>query len=184
MLKKLVKYGNSNALVLDKPLLELLNIEEGTVVRISTDGKSLIINPVADTKNAKISWDSETAPRIAIQQHLAQIREKVDMTDPKYAEIYKKFAVHFAEYFADRAQKYGTRFCETLNNNEQFKEELANLAQKYDPINQSEQYIQEMIKLRYKFVPELKELDEDGKSKVQALGQQIEEEIKLKTQEK
>lgn len=45
MLKKLVKYGNSNALVLDKALLELLNIAEGSVVKIKTDGTSLIITP-------------------------------------------------------------------------------------------------------------------------------------------
>jgi antitoxin component of MazEF toxin-antitoxin module len=45
MLKKLVKYGNSNALVLDKALLELLNITEGSVVKIKTDGVSLIITP-------------------------------------------------------------------------------------------------------------------------------------------
>ncbi len=47
MLKKLVKYGNSNALVLDKPILELLEIEEGSLVRIKTDGKSIIITPHA-----------------------------------------------------------------------------------------------------------------------------------------
>lgn len=45
MLKKLVKYGNSNALVLDKPILELLGIEEGSVVRLKTDGTSLVITP-------------------------------------------------------------------------------------------------------------------------------------------
>lgn len=45
MLKKLVKYGNSNALVLDKPILELLNIAEGSIVKISTDGRSIVITP-------------------------------------------------------------------------------------------------------------------------------------------
>lgn len=45
MLKKLVKYGNSTALVLDKAILELLEMGEGSVVKIRTDGKSLIITP-------------------------------------------------------------------------------------------------------------------------------------------
>jgi len=45
VLKKLVRYGNSNALVLDKAILELLNIEEGSVVKISTDGRSIILTP-------------------------------------------------------------------------------------------------------------------------------------------
>jgi len=45
MLKKLVRYGNSNALVLDKAILELLNIAEGSVVKISTDGHSIVLTP-------------------------------------------------------------------------------------------------------------------------------------------
>lgn len=55
MLKKLVKYGNSNALVIDKALLELLNIKEGSPVKISTDGKSLIISPHQKTEIDQIS---------------------------------------------------------------------------------------------------------------------------------
>ena len=45
MLKKLVKYGNSTALIFDKALLELLNMGEGSVVKIKTDGTSLILTP-------------------------------------------------------------------------------------------------------------------------------------------
>lgn len=37
MLKKLVKYGNSNALILDRAILELLNINEGAVLKLHTD---------------------------------------------------------------------------------------------------------------------------------------------------
>src|SRR4029077_1240225 len=45
MLKKLVKYGNSTALVLDRAILELLNMKEGALVKLKTDGTSLIITP-------------------------------------------------------------------------------------------------------------------------------------------
>ncbi len=45
MLKKLVKYGNSNAIILDKAILELLEIEEGSIIKVKTDGTSLIITP-------------------------------------------------------------------------------------------------------------------------------------------
>ena len=45
MLKKLVKYGNSKALVLDRAILELLNMREGALVKLKTDGKSLTITP-------------------------------------------------------------------------------------------------------------------------------------------
>ena len=44
MIKTLVKHGNSWALIIDKPVLELLNITPDTPLEISTkDGKSLQI---------------------------------------------------------------------------------------------------------------------------------------------
>ncbi len=54
MLKKLVRYGNSNALVLDKAILELLNIAEGSVVKISTDGRSIILTPHQEPVSVKV----------------------------------------------------------------------------------------------------------------------------------
>ncbi len=56
MLKKLARYGNSLALVLDKPILELLNIKDDTILKIKTDGISIIITPQeAVQKTDKIS---------------------------------------------------------------------------------------------------------------------------------
>lgn len=52
MVKTLTKHGNSLALVIDKPILELLNIDADTPLSIRTDGKSLIIEP-ADPKRRK-----------------------------------------------------------------------------------------------------------------------------------
>jgi antitoxin component of MazEF toxin-antitoxin module len=47
MVKTLVKHGNSWALIIDKPILELLNITPDTPLEISTrDGKSLQIEAV------------------------------------------------------------------------------------------------------------------------------------------
>jgi antitoxin component of MazEF toxin-antitoxin module len=45
MMKKLIQHGNSVALVLDKPILELLNITVETPFEITTDGKNLILSP-------------------------------------------------------------------------------------------------------------------------------------------
>lgn len=46
MLKRLVRHGNSLALVIDKPVLDLLKITEDTPLEIETpDGKSLHIRP-------------------------------------------------------------------------------------------------------------------------------------------
>jgi antitoxin component of MazEF toxin-antitoxin module len=51
MVKKLTRHGNSLALVLDKPLLDLLNIQADTPLKISTDGQSLVVSPVTDAKD-------------------------------------------------------------------------------------------------------------------------------------
>ena len=45
MTKKLVRHGNSAALILDKPVLELLNVTMDTPLEITTDGRSLVISP-------------------------------------------------------------------------------------------------------------------------------------------
>jgi antitoxin component of MazEF toxin-antitoxin module len=46
MIKKLSKYGNSFAIIIDKPILELLNITQKTSLKIKIDGKKIIIEPV------------------------------------------------------------------------------------------------------------------------------------------
>ncbi|HWE51462.1 MAG TPA: hypothetical protein VG273_16840 [Bryobacteraceae bacterium] len=43
MLKKLTKHGNSFALVIDRPILDLLKIDPDTLLDISTDGERLIV---------------------------------------------------------------------------------------------------------------------------------------------
>jgi len=46
MTKKLARHGNSRALVIEKPILELLGIDDATELEMYTDGKSLIFTPV------------------------------------------------------------------------------------------------------------------------------------------
>ncbi len=47
--KKLTRHGNSYALVIERPILELLGIDTDTLLRISTpDGASIVITPVKD----------------------------------------------------------------------------------------------------------------------------------------
>jgi antitoxin component of MazEF toxin-antitoxin module len=55
MLKKLTRHGNSLALVIDKGVLELLNIDDQTPLEISTDGTLLLISPVRD-KQRKLQF--------------------------------------------------------------------------------------------------------------------------------
>jgi antitoxin component of MazEF toxin-antitoxin module len=51
MIKKLTAHGNSAALIIDKPILELLKITMDTPLEISTDGKRLIIAPIISENN-------------------------------------------------------------------------------------------------------------------------------------
>lgn len=53
MIKKLTRHGNSLALVIDKGVLELLNIDDQTPLEISTDGTLLLISPVRDEKRSR-----------------------------------------------------------------------------------------------------------------------------------
>lgn len=50
MIKNLTTHGNSAALVIDKAILELLGITMSTPLKITTDGKSLIVSPIPNTQ--------------------------------------------------------------------------------------------------------------------------------------
>ncbi|HEY1184132.1 MAG TPA: hypothetical protein VGE89_08100 [Bryobacteraceae bacterium] len=53
MIKKLTKHGNSLALVIDRPILDLLRIDPETPLDISTDGKHLIVAPAKPSDRRK-----------------------------------------------------------------------------------------------------------------------------------
>ena len=53
MTKTLTKHGNSYAMVIDKPILELLHATPDTEFEISTDGRSLLLTPVHDSAEDK-----------------------------------------------------------------------------------------------------------------------------------
>ncbi len=48
MIKMLTKHGNSLALVIEKPVLELLGVDAETPFEITTDGQVLVLSPVKD----------------------------------------------------------------------------------------------------------------------------------------
>jgi antitoxin MazE len=50
MTKTLIKHGNSLALVIDKPVLDLLRITPDTPLELTTDGNRLLVSPVRDKK--------------------------------------------------------------------------------------------------------------------------------------
>jgi len=65
MIKHLTPHGNSSALVIEKPILELLKITQDTALEVTTDGKNLIVSPVRDAKREK-----------KLQSILAKINQK------------------------------------------------------------------------------------------------------------
>jgi antitoxin MazE len=46
MMKKLSTIGNSLGIVIEKPILELLDIDRNTELEMTTDGQRLIIEPI------------------------------------------------------------------------------------------------------------------------------------------
>ena len=53
MRKNLSTIGNSLGLVIEKPILELLNITRDTELEITTDGTRLIVEPVREAKGRR-----------------------------------------------------------------------------------------------------------------------------------
>ncbi len=74
MIRRLVPYGANVAIVIEKPIMELLAIDIDTPLEITTDGKNLIISPV------------ENAGRSAkLKNSLAKINQKHNRTLEKPA---------------------------------------------------------------------------------------------------
>jgi len=53
MVKKLTKHGNSLALIIDRPILDILKIDDETPLEITTDGKRLVIAPAEPSARRK-----------------------------------------------------------------------------------------------------------------------------------
>lgn len=53
MTKKLIQHGNSAALIIDKPILELLNVTMDTPLEITTDGRNIVISPASSESEAE-----------------------------------------------------------------------------------------------------------------------------------
>ena len=53
MIKTLTKHGNSYALVIDRPILELLRVSPETPFEVVTDGQCLVLTPIRDAEEEK-----------------------------------------------------------------------------------------------------------------------------------
>ena len=160
MLKKIVKYGNSNALVLDKALLELLNMTEGSIVKIKTDGVSLIITPQANLAKESLSptITPEDAFRDALQKSLEQ-----SFGDPQKARAYRdeleeicsheKKLPEMQKAVNAFVKKYSPEAAQNLDTNA-LMEEFAKVHAKYgylapalNALNENQEYLHELMLL-------------------------------------
>jgi len=56
MVKNLIKHGNSYALVIDKPIMELLHVTPDTALELTTNGDKLVVSPVRpESKQTKLN---------------------------------------------------------------------------------------------------------------------------------
>lgn len=53
MNKTLIKHGNSLALVIDKPILEMLHITADTPLELTTNGDVILIRPIRDKRRQR-----------------------------------------------------------------------------------------------------------------------------------
>ncbi|MGE4319533.1 MAG: AbrB/MazE/SpoVT family DNA-binding domain-containing protein [Deferribacterales bacterium] len=74
MIKTLTKHGNSLALVIEKPVLELLGVDAETPFDITTDGKVLILSPVKS------------------EQRKEEFNSTLEKVNSKYQKALKKLA--------------------------------------------------------------------------------------------
>ena len=61
MRKKLSAIGNSLGIFIEKPILELLDIQRDTDLEMRTDGQRLIIEPVRKSKKQRVKVALERA---------------------------------------------------------------------------------------------------------------------------
>lgn len=74
MIKNLQKHGNSQALVIDKPIMEALGIDGDTQLQVTVSGNSLVITPV----NVGIGRE--------------RVLEAIEKLRPRYGEMLERLA--------------------------------------------------------------------------------------------
>ena len=72
MTKRLIQHGNSTALIIDKPILDMLNLTPETTFQLSTDGKNIILSPQNETFQEK------------------DILQSLDKINKKYGKVLKR----------------------------------------------------------------------------------------------
>ena len=87
MIKRLIKTGNSLALVLDRGLLERTRIEAATALDVSTEGGAIVVSPVrahrrvrrpaADVAEARARYPAGAMPSVGLRELKTRLSEYV-----------------------------------------------------------------------------------------------------------
>lgn len=153
MLKRLIRYGNSQALVIDKALLEILNFKEGDLIKIKTDGRSLILSPAEDGSEAsrptpmkKIGITAEEAKA----QHEKAETERLMREKPMTPQMWQDISALNLKY-ATALGKLAMVTASISSKNDAAYAEHGN----------ADRYMTEFLIARAQAVPELKEFDRE-----------------------
>ena len=72
--KKLTRQGNSAALIVDRSLMELLDIDADTPLKLTVEGRRLIVEPLAEEERA------------------GKFKKVMEKTGRKNAELFRRLA--------------------------------------------------------------------------------------------
>ncbi|HBL98817.1 TPA: hypothetical protein DDZ86_04205 [Candidatus Dependentiae bacterium] len=148
MLKKIVKLGHSNALVLDKAIMELLNMSEGSLVKLTTDGKSLTITPqqpdVPGQEKLTQSYDE-----YIFSKYSTPIAKQT--ANQSYETIIKNRNTLRA--FQDKYKEVEERMVQVTTSDE-YKKELDILTKEHEQSGDHTAFEAKCLELLCKFIPE------------------------------
>lgn len=74
MVKKLARLGNSSALILDRAILDLMEINADSLLKVQVEGRRLVVEPVGEAEAKK------------------RFRESLNRTGKKNAELFRRLA--------------------------------------------------------------------------------------------
>jgi len=83
MIKTLTRQGNSSALIIDRTLMELLGIEQDTPLKITVEGRRMIVEPAEAAAPA--------TPK-AGKTGTERVKAAIEKSHRRYGEAYKRLA--------------------------------------------------------------------------------------------
>lgn len=187
MHKKLVKYGNSNALILDRSILALLDISEGAVVKLRIEGDALIIKAEKNIKATSVliaeaesidermtSGASSSSPMMEmVKKNTRDFCSKME-SDSNSMELLKEWVpgTENCQKLQEAYEKIMQKYQEEIKplSSQEFQKEVQNLKSKYKNEMNSAEYTKELLDLRLKFSPGLAEMDKEMQDITKALG--------------